>query len=240
MPTGVASRTSSWQSGWADTVMTAFWEEQEQVERFAAREPDHRLAELLKSYDEPALTRVLDLGCAAGRNTVLLARLGFDFYALDSSASMIEKTRERVAAIAGRNAAVERVRVGVMEALHEFQDQFFHVVVALGVYHQAESLEQWDQALNETGRVLAVDGLLVSASFSPASRPQGAPLIPVPGQTHMYHGFHSGPLCVLDAQELDRAMASRGLLPDMPTETVEVPTDEGYRVTVNGLYRKRG
>ncbi len=219
--------------------MATFWEEPEQVERFAARESDHRLVELLDSFDHPRQTRVLDLGCAAGRNTVLLARLGYDFYALDSSEGMIGKTRERVAAIAGRDAAVDRVRVGVMEDLREFQNEFFHVVVALGVYHQAESLEQWDQALNETCRVLAAGGLLVSASFSPASRPRGAPLNSVPGQPHMYQGFHSGPLCMVDALELDHAMASRGLLPDTPTETVEVATDEGYRVTVNGLYRKR-
>jgi SAM-dependent methyltransferase len=220
--------------------MTPFWEEQEQVERFAAREPDRRLVELLESFDEPQQTRVLDLGCAAGRNTVLLARFGFDFYALDNSVNMIEKTRERVAAISGSGAANERVRVGVMEDLSEFRDGFFHLVVSLGVYHQAGSLGQWQRALDETSRVLAPDGLLLSASFSPASRPRGAPLSPVAGQTHMYHGFHAGPLCMVDAAELDRAMVSRGLQPDVPTETVQVPTDEGYRVTVNGLHRKRG
>jgi len=218
--------------------MTQFWEEQEQVERFAAREPDHRLVELLESFDEPQQTRVLDLGCAAGRNTVVLARLGFDFYALDNSVSMIEKTRERVAAIRGSSAANERVRVGVMEDLSEFTDGFFHLVVSLGVYHQAGSLDQWQRALDETSRVLAPNGLLLSASFSPASRPQGVALSAAPGQTHMYHGFHSGPLCMVGAVELDRAMASRGLVPEVPTETVKAPTEEGYRVTVNGLYRR--
>jgi len=33
-------------------------------------------------------------------------------------------------------------------------------------------------------------------------------------------------------------MASYGLVPETPTQTVEGPTDEGFRVTVNGLYRK--
>jgi len=220
--------------------MTPFWEEQEQVERFAAREPDHRLVELLESFDEPQQTRVLDLGCAAGRNTVLLARLGFDFYALDNSVSMIEKTRERVARIRGSSAANERVRAGVMEDLSEFTDRFFHLVVSLGVYHQAGSLDQWQRALDETSRVLAPNGLLLSASFSPASQPRGEPLSPVRDGRHMYAGFHAGPLCMVDAADLDNAMVRRGLLPEVPTETVRVPTDEGYRVTVNGLYRKGG
>jgi hypothetical protein len=34
-------------------------------------------------------------------------------------------------------------------------------------------------------------------------------------------------------------MNRHGLLPETPTYAVRVPTDEGYRVTVNGLYRKR-
>ncbi len=218
--------------------MTTFWEEPEQVQRFAEKEPDHRLAELLRSFPEPGQTRVLDLGCAGGRNTVLLAKSGFDFYALDNSAPMIEKTRERVAAITGEGAAIDRVRFGAMEDLGEFADGFFHLIVSLGVYHQARSPDQWRQALDETHRVLAPDGLMLTASFSPASQPQGEPLRSVPGQIHMYDGFHSGPLCLVDADQLDRAMADRGLVVHTATETVEVPTDEGYRVTVNGLYRK--
>lgn len=217
--------------------MTTFWEEPEQVQRFAEKEPDHRLAQLLRSFPEPGQTRVLDLGCASGRNTVLLAKSGFDFYAIDNSAPMIEKTRERVAAITGESAATDRVRFGAMEDLGEFADGFFHLIVSLGVYHQARSPDQWRRALDETHRVLAPDGLMLTASFSPASQPQGEPLRSVPGQIHMYDGFHSGPLCLVDADQLDRAMADLGLVAHTPTETVEVPTDEGYRVTVNGLYR---
>ena len=219
--------------------MTTFWEEPEQVQRFAEKESDHRLAELLGSFPEPGQTRVLDLGCASGRNTVLLAKSGFDFYALDNSAPMIEKTRERVAAITGEGAAIERVRFGAMEDLGEFADGLFHLIVSLGVYHQARSPDQWRRALDETHRVLAPDGLMLTASFSPASQPQGEPLRSVPGQIHMYDGFQSGPLHLVDASDLDSMMASYGLVPETPTKTVEVTTDEGFRVTVNGLYRKR-
>ncbi|MDR7392424.1 MAG: class I SAM-dependent methyltransferase, partial [Armatimonadota bacterium] len=72
-----------------------FWERPEVVERFASRPPDDRMVALLS--DAPRATRVLDLGCAAGRNTEWLAREGFDVYACDASQAMVAYTRKRLA-----------------------------------------------------------------------------------------------------------------------------------------------
>ncbi len=217
---------------------SAFWERSEQVERFAGREPDLRLLRLIESYDDPATTRVLDLGCAGGRNTVVLAQHGFDVHALDSSAAMVERTRSRVAAVLGRAAARRRVRVGRMERLDDFESGSFHLVVALGVYHSATCREEWDRALSETARVLVPGGLALVASFSPRSDPGGEGLRRVPGAPHVYEGFEAGRLFLLEAEELDAEMARHGLLPVVASETVETPTESGQRVTVNGLYRK--
>ncbi|UCD25053.1 MAG: class I SAM-dependent methyltransferase [Gemmatimonadota bacterium] len=251
---GAAARCDRWVNGadakgwggrdiatpeYRDTGPMSFWEEPEQVQRFAEKEPDHRLVELLESFSDPGHTRVLDLGCASGRNTVLLAQLGFDFYAVDSSVPMVERTRERVAEVSGESAAIDRVAVGWMEDLSQFEDGFFNLIVSLGIYHQARSPGQWRRALDETHRVLAADGLLLAATFSPESQPQGEPLSPVPGQDHMYEGFSSGPLCLIDQDDWDEMMAAYGLVAEIPTQTAQVPTEDGYRVTVNLLYRKR-
>lgn len=217
----------------------AFWEEAAQVEKFAARGPDHRLLALLESYDAPCQTRVLDVGCAGGRNTVLLAELGFDVHAIDRAAAMVQRTRERLTPLIGAAQARERVCHGVMDDLARFADGSVQLVVALGVYHQAHSPSEWRRALSEAQRVLAPDGLVLVSVFSPQSQPLGVPLGPVAGEPHMYDGFPSGPLHLVEAEELDRAMASHGLVGEGPTETVFVPMDVGHRVTVNGLYRKR-
>ena len=106
--------------------MTAsVWETPESVARFAERDPDVRLVELLGEIASPASFRVLDLGCAAGRNTVALAERGFDFQALDGSQAMIEHTRARVAAILGEDEARRRVHRARMDDLGRFATASF-------------------------------------------------------------------------------------------------------------------
>ena len=215
-----------------------FWDEQEQVERFAAREPDRRLLALIERYPDRSLTRVLDIGCAGGRNTELLAARGFDVFAIDMSGAMVQRTDERVASVLGEEEAARRVQRGRMEDLSRFVSAEFNLVVALGVFHSATSGEQWDRALSEAARVLAPDGLMLVAVFSPRSDPDGTGLTRVNGEHHLYDGLRSGLHYLVEADELDADMAGRGLEPVERTDTVMVTLDRGHRVTVNGLYRK--
>jgi SAM-dependent methyltransferase len=216
-----------------------FWEEEEQVERFAARDPDRRLVALMERYDDPGATRVLDIGCAGGRNTELLASKGFDVFAIDLSHAMIQRTRERVASILGQEEAERRVQVGHMDDLSRFESDEFDLVIALGIFHAAATQEEWEGALTETARVLAPGGLLLVAVFSPRTDPRGEGIMKVPGEAHLYDGLHSGRHYLVEADDLDAAMDECGLEPVDPTDTVVVPLDQGRRVTVNGLYRKR-
>lgn len=225
-------------SGDAGDDALPFWDRPETVEKFAGRDPDHRLLELIDRFDDPSQTGVLDLGCAAGRNTVLLAREGFDVRAVDAAPAMVERTRERVAEILGPAEAERRVRVGRMENLGDFPDDRFRLVVALGVYHQADSRRGRERALSETARVLEPGGLVLVAVFHPDSRPDGEPRRRVSEEAPLYEGFHSGLHYLVDPDELDREMADHGLRPAEPTETVRTETEEGVRMTINALYRK--
>ncbi len=197
----------------------AFWNEPERVERFAGRDPDHRLAELLGHYENPSGTRVLDLGCAGGRNTMLLAERGFDVWALDAAAAMVARTQERLAALIGPDEARRRVREGRMEELGSFEDGYFDLVVAIGIYHCAEGEVSWRKALAESVRVLAPRGSLLVSQFAPGTTVSGNP--------------H-----VKEADELDGALRAEGLAPVSAPETTIREAAGGRRVTVNGLYRK--
>lgn len=234
MPTTMSAVTNS----------TPFWEQPEIVERFAAREPDLRLQELADQFEDAASIRVLDLGCAGGRNAAFLAQRGFDVMAVDASHAMVEKTRERLAEIwGGDEPAVEkarrRVHHGRMDDLGWLPDGSCDLVVALGIYHAAGSQEEWDRTLGESVRVLAPEGRLLVSVFAPQTDLTGEGVEPVPDQPHVYEGLPGGRRAYLvQAGVLDREMARHGLEPVEETETVHRDTETGRRVTVNGLYRK--
>lgn len=213
-----------------------FWERPEVVEQFAARAPDHRLARLVEEYARPAATRVLDLGCAGGRNTVLLAERGFDVWAVDASAAMVERTRERVDAVLGSERARERVRVGRMDDLSSFASGAFELVVALGVYHGAENRAEWERAVAETARVVKPGGRVLVNHFTPEVDLTGEGVRPVAGELDVFEGLSGGRGVLRDQENLDAAMARHGLLPEVPSETVRVETERGRRVSVNALY----
>ena len=181
----------------ADTI--DFWEQPEQVERFAARQADKRLVKLIESYEDPGQTRILDLGCAAGRNAVLLAERGFDFYAMDSSQKMVQKTRERVGSILNSGEAKKRLLGGRMDDLQIFQTNSFHLVIALGLYQNATSQKEFEAALAETARVLMPSGQLLVANFSPRCSPNETALRKSPSEEHVYEGFAAAGIAIVFA-----------------------------------------
>ena len=115
------------------------------------RDSDARLLELINLYPNPAATRVLDIGCAGGRYTVLLAQRGFDVMAMDASQAMGAETRRRVAETVGSEEAEARVRPGRMDDLGEHRDGSFDLVVALGVYHCAASPRECESLRGASG-----------------------------------------------------------------------------------------
>ena len=213
-----------------------FWERAEVVEQFASRAPDHRLARLVEEYERPAATRVLDLGCAGGRNTVLLAERGFDVWAVDASAAMVERALARVAAVLGPERARGRVRVGRMDDLSSFADAAFDLVVALGVYHGSASRAEWEHAIAETARVVKPGGRVLVNHFTPEVDLTGEGVRPLAGEPDVFEGLSGGRGVLLNLEDLDAAMARHGLLPVVPSETVRVETERGRRVSVNALY----
>jgi len=215
-----------------------FWESPENVARFAAREPDVRLVGLVPGFADPSVVRVLDLGCAGGRNADFLARRGFDVRAVDASEAMAAETRRRLESILGVEQAERRVRVGRMDNLDWAPDGSFDLIVALGVYHCAQSFAEWDRSLSETARVLAPRGQLLVSVFTPETDLTGRGITPVAGQPHVYEGFESGRTVLVDAATLDSELARHGLFPVVPTSVARPKVEIGRRVSANGLYVK--
>ena len=215
------------------------WNAPEKVEQFASRDADHRLSRLVGTYPRPQDIRVLDLGCAGGRNAALLAEVGFDLWALDLADAMVERTRERVARWLGDTEAMRRVVEGRMTDLGVLPVSAFHLVVALGIYHQASTEDEWHAALAQTARVLVPGGLCLVSVFAPGTVFDGRPLEPVPGACFRFASHRGGTLCLRTPQALDADFRALGLQPEVPSEVVIGRGGDSTRVTVNALYRKR-
>jgi SAM-dependent methyltransferase len=214
-----------------------FWERADVVARFAAREPDHRLVGIVETIEDPSRVTVLDVGCAAGRNTVFLAERGFDVHAVDASLGMVEETRRRLASILGVAEASRRARVGRMDDLSFLPPGAVDLVVALGIFQNARSMDEWHGAVGESARVLRPGGRLLVAHFTPDVDLTGDGVMPRPAEPHVFDGMPGGAGSVLlHADELDREMGSHGLEPLTESEAVVVALDVGQRATVNALY----
>lgn len=110
----------------------------------------------------PVRSRVLDLGCGAGRHTEPLARLGFDVWACDDGDAAIAATRTRLLDLVGEAEALRRVTPARAAALG-YPDDHFDWIVAHGVYDRAESAAEVKDMLGETRRVLKNGGWVVVA-----------------------------------------------------------------------------
>ncbi len=215
----------------------SFWESPDVVRRFADREPDHRLRDLAPTLRRGE-TRVLDVGCAGGRNTVFLAALGVLVEAVDSSAAMVEETRRRLSTVLDEETAAARVRLGRMDDLSAYPSASFDLVLGLGIYQNAASLEEWNRAIAETARVLRPGGQVLVAHFTPDLDMTGEGVEPVPGEPHVFTGLADGRAVLFYQDELEQAMARHGLAPAVPSRTVVVETNPGRRSTVNALLRR--
>jgi SAM-dependent methyltransferase len=223
----------------SDVKVDTVWEDPERVEEFARKRPDHRLVALIEAEADPRRLRALDVGCAGGRNAVFLAERGVDVVATDGSAAMVERTRERLAAILGPEEAARRVIRSSMEVAPGIDDGSIDLVVALGIYHNARGAGEWQAALGETARVLRGGGRALVSVFTPQTDLDGRGHTPVPGVPHLYERPDGRRLYMVDLATLDRDMAAHGLDPLEPTTLAEGQVELGRRVSVNGLYRMR-
>jgi len=214
----------------------SIWEDPDVVETFAGRPPDHRLQRLMDEADEPSTLTALDVGCAGGRNTLFLAHAGVDVHAVDASAAMVARTRSRLAAVLGSEAAEARVRRGHMDDLGHVADASMDLVVILGVLQSARSIDEWSAAVAEIRRVLKPGGLALVSNFAPASQPRGQPLVALEGDPDRYVWRRDQRMVLLNPERHDAAFAAQGLRPAEPTEVVHVPLEDGYRISINALY----
>lgn len=222
--------------------LTAFWNNPEMAKRMGDRPADHRFVTLLD--ENPAIQRVLDVGCAGGRNVNHAAERGLDIYAIDLMPVMVDATRERLATHVGMEEArrcVWRGNANDPDAWRGIGEDCLDLVLFLGVLQDLPTAEAFQAALGLAARALKPGGHVLTANFDASSTPDGAPLEPVKGVPYAFRGF-GGPdrqMIMPDAGTLDAWFAKFGFETTVPTEVVEAKTDNGVRRTVNAHHRLR-
>lgn len=220
----------------------AFWDRPEMAARMGDRPADDRMVRLLEEEAGADVRRVLDVGCAGGRNAAWLSERGYDVWAFDAAATMVEATRARVAAFLGEAEADRRVRQAEMEEDAAWRPEGrgdFDLVLVLGVLQDLPDGAAFRAAIARIAAVLRPGGWVLVANFGPDSAPDGRPLEPVAAHPHVYRGFAKGGrrMTLPDVATLDAWFAEAGLEREVETTVATRRTEKGVRTTLNARYR---
>jgi SAM-dependent methyltransferase len=174
--------------------------------------------------------RALDLGCGAARNTVPLARLGWEVTGTDLSWPMLRAARQR----AEREQVGDRVSL-VLAPMDRIpaQDRSFDLLVAHGIWNLARSAAELRRALREAARVARPGAGLFVFTFSRHTLPADSP--PVPGQPFVFTEFSGQPQCFLTEPQLFAELEAVGFVPD-----AAVPLTEYNRPRPGSLQKTAG
>ncbi|MDP5212456.1 class I SAM-dependent methyltransferase [Pseudoalteromonas tunicata] len=146
----------AWDETWEQIFSSREWGKYpgEDIIRFIARN--------FYAVEDRAAIKVLEVGCGPGANIWYLAREGFSVYAVEGSASAIEKAHNRLAAEVPHWQG--ELKVG--DFLHlPFDDESFDAVIDIEAI-SCNEFEDSKKAYAEIARVLKPNGLLYSRAFA--------------------------------------------------------------------------
>ena len=202
----------------------AAWDRADVVEGFVRSAPNADLLEYARRRRCPrSLTRVLDIGCGAGRNALPLAVHGCDVIGIDRSPAMLEAAATR--AHTGRLKLLE----GTMDAL-PIRSGTIDLIVAHGIWNLARSGGEFRRAVREAARVARPGAALFVFTFSRQTLPSEAD--PIAGEAFVFTQFSGAPQVFLTREELVAELHAAGFGPDpeLPIRELNLPPPGQVRI----------
>jgi SAM-dependent methyltransferase len=208
-----------------DPLAGSAWSAPGTVAGFAKSAPNPVLVAYAGRQRRRSQTRVLDIGCGAGRNAVPLATTGMRVIGTDLSWPMLRAAAERGAGVDLRLAQAP------MDAL-PVRSRSVDLVVAHGIWNLARSGLEFRRALAEAARVATTGAALFVFTFSRRTLPSSA--TPVTGESFVFTQFSGSPQVFLTEDQLLAELHAAGFVPDP-----ELPLRE-LNVTRPGQVRSAG
>lgn len=167
----------------------------------------------LAERERRPFSRILDVGCGAGRNAAPLAEAGFEVIGLDLSWPMLEAAHSRPPAGSG----ALRLARSDMDHL-PIRDRSVDLVIAHGIWNLAASGAEFRRAVREAARVSRPGAGLFVFTFS--RNTLDAEAAPVPGEAFIFTQFSGQPQCFLTEEQLVAELAAAGFTLDQTTVTL--------------------
>ena len=137
-----------------------FWNDEKNILWFKSQPFSQYWVDFFSKIKNKKNKTALDLGCGVGRNTEMLAKLGFNFYACDNYKKMIDETKKRLKRTGFNEKFLEyKITQQSMNNL-SYPSDYFDFIISHGVYHNAFSVEEFKKALKESSRVLKIGGVI--------------------------------------------------------------------------------
>ena len=197
--------------------MLSTWTNAETVRRLSEAPPNERLVRFAANElaARGGAARALDVGCGTARNTVPLARLGWEMVGIDASRPMLEAAAGVITN--GTSGRVQLVAAS-MDSL-PLPSAAFDLVIAHGIWNLAQSDEEFRMAIRESSRALKPGGALFVATFSRQTLPLHA--CATPRNRFTFNDFAATPQCFVTERELLEELDIVGMVPDPAVPLVE-------------------
>ena len=144
-----------------------YWNSRTIVDEFTEAQEPIYWRSFFETIKYPESLTVLDLGCGGGRNTYMLAELGFRVEACDLHENMLKATWMKIQKL----NSLKRNKVHIQKANMlklPYETESLDIILSNGIYHNTSSVDEFEQAIRESARILKKGGLLCLNVFSNA------------------------------------------------------------------------
>lgn len=215
-------------------IAREYWNSDSIVNEFTNAAFPEYWKEFFVKYERPEDLTVLDLGCGGGRNTYMLANLGFHVEACDLHEKMLQATKHKIAQLDKKRKNNVRIQYANMLDL-PFQDESIDIVLSNGVYHNNSSIADFEKAIKETARVLKQQGLLCVNVFT--NRFIDESLIKQK-QDALYITPDNLDMILLSEKRICELLKKQDLYPDGETFSYCSKINVGVRSVFRGIFKK--